>query len=208
MENRSSSPAVIGYLREVRRVYIQATQRWMLPINPCKIEQGDILVGFRLYRGIRRHGRDNPTSYPLHNEKKIWIQLASLKCECCSSEWTQKIAKILSEMDVPEEKVPSAIEKFFKEVYKVPFSHTLRLPIEVAIWDITWREGSLDDDDSCLKKFEAPLTCAICLEDFGRGVVGQAIIHLACGHRFHEGQCLFPWTQRNRHCPLCRRQLF
>ncbi|VFQ72564.1 unnamed protein product [Cuscuta campestris] len=46
----------------------------------------------------------------------------------------------------------------------------------------------------------APQECSICLEAFSDG---DALFHLPCGHRFHNG-CLIPWVRTCGDCPYCR----
>ena len=45
-------------------------------------------------------------------------------------------------------------------------------------------------------------TCCICLDEYS---AGDAILTLPCKHYFHKA-CITPWlTQRQRLCPLCKR---
>lgn len=44
------------------------------------------------------------------------------------------------------------------------------------------------------------LECSICLESF---VLGDELIRLPCGHRFHA-VCLDPWVRIRGDCPYCR----
>ncbi|KAK4284510.1 hypothetical protein QN277_001334 [Acacia crassicarpa] len=46
--------------------------------------------------------------------------------------------------------------------------------------------------------------CGICLETF---LVGDKLIRLPCGHRFHS-VCLDPWVRKCGDCPFCRRGIF
>lgn len=45
--------------------------------------------------------------------------------------------------------------------------------------------------------------CSICLESF---VVGDELIRLPCGHRYHFC-CLDPWVRTCGDCPYCRRSI-
>lgn len=45
--------------------------------------------------------------------------------------------------------------------------------------------------------------CAICLEDYAEG---QQMRTLPCSHSFHPN-CIDRWLQRNRACPVCKKDV-
>eukprot|EP00667_Euglena_gracilis_P013713 EG_transcript_14161 len=46
-------------------------------------------------------------------------------------------------------------------------------------------------------------TCTVCQEDFR---LGERATLLTCGHLFHA-DCITPWLEKNRTCPLCRKEV-
>ena len=46
-------------------------------------------------------------------------------------------------------------------------------------------------------------TCSVCQEDFA---LGEMATLLPCGHLFH-GKCIVQWLEKNRTCPLCRKEV-
>lgn len=45
--------------------------------------------------------------------------------------------------------------------------------------------------------------CSVCQEDFN---VGEQVNQLPCYHFFHK-ECIHPWLEKNRTCPLCRKEV-
>ena len=43
------------------------------------------------------------------------------------------------------------------------------------------------------------LTCSICMES----ITAVKGVNVNCGHAFHA-ECIVPWLQRDRRCPVCR----
>jgi len=56
--------------------------------------------------------------------------------------------------------------------------------------------GAGDDGD-------AP-TCCICLDEYE---CGDTLTRMPCRHDFHT-DCIGPWLERNRSCPLCKQDVF
>ena len=46
-------------------------------------------------------------------------------------------------------------------------------------------------------------TCSVCLDEFKDEDV---LVKLNCEHIFHK-DCLEPWLNNNRNCPLCRQNI-
>jgi hypothetical protein len=49
-------------------------------------------------------------------------------------------------------------------------------------------------------------SCSICIEEFKNDTDNKIILKLKCEHLFHK-ECLDPWLNTNKSCPLCRIKL-
>jgi hypothetical protein len=66
----------------------------------------------------------------------------------------------------------------------------------------------IDINDLLLKynNSENSESCSICIEEFKNDNDNKLILKLKCEHLFHK-ECLNPWLNTNKSCPLCRIKL-
>ncbi|KAL2552359.1 RING/U-box superfamily protein [Forsythia ovata] len=91
--------------------------------------------------------------------------------------------------------IPSSTDSVTQQIGKRPPGLTQEALncLQVDIFN-DWDEG---DKQAALRE------CSICLESF---LVGDELICLPCGHRFHFC-CLEPWLRTCGDCPYCRRDI-
>ncbi|PRQ45271.1 putative chromatin regulator PHD family [Rosa chinensis] len=191
-----------------------------------EVSEDYILVKVRFSRAIgSRSSLDYPVIWEertLLDSRQFWVKLRSVQnvSSPYRTRCAQSITESLSLMRVPEEEHPNAINKLL-EVLDATVS--TELPIDVAIWDMTFLFGSdaVSEAMDMYKPNLVPATrssiealervnvdhtlpyedpCVICLEDFS---VDQMVIHLPCSHYYHE-HCIVRSLEISHMCPLCR----
>ena len=120
---------------------------------------------------------------------------------------------VLAENDAPidqqEVNTPASIHQRYMEA--VAFLDNVHLPSLIRfLYGSRGQQGLTQEELAEIprvtidqKMMEQELNCAICLTDFQ---LDDEASRLVCAHQFHP-DCIGPWLQSNRSCPLCRRVL-